>query len=209
MPKRLYFIATFFIIIASFVVSIYVYGFVKNTLSKRIASLVLGTEDVTVTTTVKTNKIYFKVFPEKRIPPVNNWSNSYSITLQNCNTNESIKFENVSTQDNGIGMLDTSSENVLDGEFRFIVQGMSHLIKRFDCVSINSTEPSIDLTINNQFLKAGQISIDLDNYVNALDISELIDKYQTSNIKSDLNRDGLVNSLDLSVLVGNLFLAGD
>lgn len=208
MPKRLYFIATFFILLASFAISIFAYSIIKKHLTKGILGLT-ETGTVTVTTTVKTNKIYFKVYPERRIPAINNWSNSYSITLENCASGQTYSFTDINTSSNGIGELDTSSQDIANGQYHFIVQGYSHLRKVFDCTAINSVEPNIDLTINNQLLLAGEISSDLDNYVNSLDIGEMMNNYRTADIKADLNRDGKVNSLDLSNLVDNLFVAGD
>ena len=140
---------------------------------------------------------------------MNNWSNSYSITLQNCATNQTMTFNNINTQNDGTGVLDTSSGTITNGEYSMTVQGYSHLRKKFECTTINTIEANMDLTTNHKVLLAGEISPIFDNYINSLDLSVLVDNFRTDNLKSDLNRDGKVNSLDLSNLVDNLFLAGD
>ena len=208
MPKRLYFIATFFLLIASFGISIFAYTIIKKNLNGGILGLT-ETGTVNVTTTVKTNTIYFKVYPERRIPAINNWSNNYSVSIQNCTTNQTTTFTNVNTLANGIGTLDSSSDDISNGQYSFIVRGNSDLTKKFDCTSIDSIEANVDLTINNQVLKAGEISSVFDNYINSLDLGAMMGDFRSNTLKSDLNRDGQVNSLDLSNLVDNLFVAGD
>jgi hypothetical protein len=186
-------------------ISISIYPFIKNTFKHNI----LGINDITITATVKTDQIRFKIYPEKRFPQINNWSNQYEIIMQNCNSNQFLNFSNVFSNNYGEGAINTSSSLITNASYRFIFQGTSHLRHKTDCYQINKVEQSIDFTLESKELRAGEISAFYDNYINSLDISKLEKDYLSSNIKSDLNRDGKVNSLDLSILINNLFIAGE
>lgn len=67
-----------------------------------------------------------------------------------------------------------------------------------------------DNSLNNKrnFL-AGETSGIFDNYINSLDISTQVSNYNsTNNEKNDLNGDGVVNSLDISMTSFNVFTEG-
>jgi hypothetical protein len=65
------------------------------------------------------------------------------------------------------------------------------------------------LTLTGNKLLAGDTGSTNDNYINSLDLSTLVEKFYTADNKNDLNQDGIVNSLDLSNQIFNLFKTGD
>jgi hypothetical protein len=209
MPKRLYVIIAFFAFVSALVISLSLYSTLKKIPPTNILGIITDTKSVSVTTSVKTTKINFKVYPENRIPQTNNWSNTYEVTIENCTSGQRTSLSHVTSDNQGNGSLNLSFASIFDGQYRFIFQGMSHLRTKYNCYQLNRIEQSVDLTLENKLLKAGEISDSYDNYINALDLSVLINNLHSTDIKADLNRDNIVNALDLSILVNNIFLAGD
>ena len=66
-----------------------------------------------------------------------------------------------------------------------------------------------DLTKENKDLLAGAISIVYNNFINALDLSVMMNELFSNDVKADLNQDGLVNSLDLSNQIYNFYDFGE
>ena len=58
-------------------------------------------------------------------------------------------------------------------------------------------------------LKAGDAQEDKDDFINGLDISAIVRALYTSDLNSDLNRDGQVNALDLSITIINIYQSGE
>ena len=81
-----------FVILASLLVAFWLYPYIKSQKTLQILGITICTsspcdsapEEVTVTAFIGAKEIRFKVYPEKRIPRVNNWSTVTDVTLQNC-----------------------------------------------------------------------------------------------------------------------------
>lgn len=173
---------------------------------------VLGDEDeVSVSAFVRVTGMTFRVFPEKRIPRIGNWDTFVDLVLVNCeNPNKTYTFLNIPTDELGYGYV-PFSYNVftLDNPYKVFIRGFSHLNREFNCYDIVHSIEHIDLTLEGKELLAGETSLVYDNYVNSLDMSVLIKDLFTAEYKTDLNQDGKVNSLDFANQIYNLFTAGN
>lgn len=166
--------------------------------------------DISVRAVVKMQQLQFKIYPEKRIPNVNNWDTFTTLYLLDCQTGQRIhQFINIPTNTNGYGIVDLSKDVVFEGEYAIAASGASHLIKHFGCYNLRGQVVYIDLTTNGKLLLAGETSNSYDNYINSLDISVLTQNIYSNNYYSDLNQDGQVNSLDNSTQIANIYKHGD
>lgn len=170
-------------------------------------------DSLTVTATVEGCFILIRVYPEKRIPIIGNWSNQMEIDIYDAN---SIFLTSVNLTSNNLGFsppidmctLLGSSPGI--GQYILRVKGLSHLRQRFPPVtSFTTVQTLFDLVNLEPPLLAGETSIIFDNFINGLDLATQVDRIYTGDIKNDLNRDGLVNSLDLSNTIFNLYVFGE
>lgn len=168
-------------------------------------------QDVFVNATVKSCLLSIKLLPEKRIPRENNWQNTYQIIFYNSLGQNILEFNKIVADENGILNLELckSDFSLEAGTYTVYVKGFSHLGKIFienDMFYNYKTELDFSNKLSDQLL-AGDV---LDhNYINGLDLNVTISNLYSSNLKSDFNRDGIVNSLDLSNQIFNLHLSGD
>ena len=206
------------IILASFLVAFWLYPYIKSQKKLQILGITICTsspcdsrpEEVTVTAFVGAKEIRFKVYPEKRIPLVNNWSTVTDVTLQNCSNLDSIQFNGIVTNNLGEGTLILPlTPPVLNDNYRFMIKGLSHLRRIYNCYPISMMFEYFDLTKENKDLLAGEISIVYNNFINALDLSVMMNDLFSNDVKADLNQDGLVNSLDLSNQIYNFYDFGE
>lgn len=171
------------------------------------------TGSVTVSAQVFGCYILIRVYPEKRIPQIGNWSNQMFVDVFNSG-------------DTLLTTLDITSNNLgfsppIDmcailgtppgpGTYAMRVKGLSHLRMRFPSVSAFTTVQTLfDLVNLRPPLLAGETSIVFDNFINGLDLSTQVNELYTGDVKNDLNRDGIVNSLDLSNTIFNLYVFGE
>lgn len=165
---------------------------------------------VSVTGFIRIIDVSFKVYPEKRIPPVGNWDTFANVTLKSCSSSYTRTFNNIPTDTTGFGVVPIPANNPLPaGTYRFYIRGFSHLNRQFNCYALNGSNPYIDLTPESKLLLAGEVSVVYDNYINSLDMSVMVNHLFTSDYHNDVNQDTKVNSLDLGNQVYNLFKPGD
>lgn len=159
---------------------------------------------------VRPERIYFTVYPEKRIPVTNNWDSFVTLLIHDCSDNSVVaSFNNVPIDSLGQGSVDIPiTEILLDKTYSFSVKAFSHLNKKMNCYGVNNVYSTVNFT-GEGFLKAGDTSVVSDNYINSLDLSNTIRFLYTTDYKNDLNQDGEVNSLDLSIQLFNYYEAGD
>lgn len=150
------------------------------------------------------------MYPEERIPAVGNWDTTADVTLEDCTTTATRSFEDISTNTQGEGTISIPSSVPLPpGDYRFFIHGYSHLNEEFNCYALDGAEPSVDLTLEGKELLAGETSNIYDNFINSLDMSVLVSDLFGSEYLTDLNQDGEVNSLDFSTQIDNIFVTGD
>ncbi len=171
-------------------------------------------DQVEVTATVVGCFLYIHVYPEKRIPQTGNWSNEMLVNVYDSSgTTQLVTF---TTTANSLGYTPPVNMCTLLGGTPSVtgyilrVKGLSHLRQRFPAVTgFGTVQTLFDLVPLEPPLLAGETSIVFDNFINGLDLSTQVNALYTGNIKNDLNRDGQVNSLDLSNTIFNLYLFGE
>lgn len=167
--------------------------------------------DVEISAGVYSCVVGITVKPEKRIPPINNWSNFNSIEIRN-QLNVPVTNLNLNMNNLGFASFNLCSEDIFipEGVYNFYVRGFSHLRKLYPNIdTFNFQSVNIDLSGTNNFLVAGETSNIFDNYINALDISTQVSNIYSNDLKNDLNRDGLVNAMDISITITNYYKFGD
>jgi len=171
---------------------------------------VLQAEDVVVSGFIRLQEIRFKVYPEKRVPSINNWDTRADFQVQNQSTHAVVFQRNlVQTDTGGIGTIHlTSAENIPDGYYSVYIKGISHLSRRYDSIHFDQISEYYDFTPFGDHL-AGDTHVSRDDFINSLDISLLLTNLNMSHYICDLNQDSLVNSLDLSNQLYNISMWGD
>ncbi len=159
-----------------------------------------------------------KAVPEKRIPSISllrvlNRSTSFKLKVypagaDRIEDNVVYNFAS-STSDNGWVNYHLF-EGLESGTYDFTFKGYSHLTRLLSGVELVGYAP-LDFTDDgNDPLLSGDINMtDGDDEINALDISVLVNAWNTSDVRSDLNRDDEVNSIDISNLLANFNAVGD
>ncbi|WKZ30615.1 MAG: hypothetical protein QY314_02455 [Candidatus Dojkabacteria bacterium] len=168
---------------------------------------VLG-ENVTVGARIPRNlSFYFK--PANRLPATGNDSLEISITFR-PETNFAAPFTITGTTNNQ-GFVDfpgLSGGKIPNGNYTISVKGLSHLRRNYPNIFIGTkTTEMFDLVFPR--LIAGDAHPSNDNFINSMDISYILLYLYNDNLRGDQNRDGIVNSLDLSITTSNLYVAGD
>lgn len=169
-------------------------------------------QSMTINARVSSCILTFRVYPEKRIPSTNNWSNETILEIfrYSSGVKEGEVTATTDSQGQATVNLCENGMNLVGDEYIFRVKGLSHLRKNFGPVfAFDDREEFVDLTVANQRLLAGETSPIFDNVINSMDISTQINYIYSTNIKNDLNRDNYVNSLDISNTITNFFLRGD
>jgi hypothetical protein len=168
-------------------------------------------KDINVNASINPCLLYLTVKPEKRIPPLNNWDTG--IDMDVYNTNSTLLFSlTTSTNNLGKSTIDLCDQSIAvsPGNYNFYIKGTSTLRKLYPNVpAFSSYETFTDFSANGSFLLAGETSNTFDNYINSLDLSTQIKTIYTNDYKNDLNQDGVVNGLDLSITINNFFKKGD
>lgn len=166
--------------------------------------------EVGVTATVAGCGATLIIKPEKRIPDQENFQNEYLVVFYDQLYQEIYRFEHVQTDKDGNATIDLCSKGLstTPGVYSIYVKGYSHLSKLYiDNKGFFNYTTTFDLAKTpSDYVLAGDV-IDHD-YVNGLDLNIVISKLYTNDLKMDLNRDGIVNSLDLSNLIYNLHVSG-
>jgi hypothetical protein len=167
-------------------------------------------DEVTITATVAGCGAQILVKPEKRIPREGNFSNKNKIIFYDQFYQEIYKFENVETDKDGFSNIDICAQGLstTPGIYSIYVKGYSHIGRLYiENKGFFNYTSFFDLAKNEDELLLAGDTIDHD-YVNGLDLNALISKLYTDDLKTDLNRDGIVNSLDLSNQLYNLHKSG-
>lgn len=178
------------------------------TYSKQPSPSTLG-ENIDIIAQVNTCILNLTVYPEGRVPPINNWGTNADITVYN--SLNSLQFATSITTDN---FGQTTINNCLLGSYpevglyKFKVKAIAHLTRVFTNInSFYAYQSNIDLT--SKLLQAGETSIVVDDYINSLDLATQIKNFFLPDYQNDLNADGIVNVLDINLSVNNLFKAGE
>jgi hypothetical protein len=168
-------------------------------------------DDVQVGAVVSACQFELTVYPEKRIPATGNWSTQLTVDIYNTSDVYQDSFTATSNS-LGVANVDICAQgvNLPPGNYNFRIRGFSHLRREFaNYPAFQNQFTSIDFTTGSEVLFAGETSNVYDNYINSLDLSTQINALYSASVKNDLNRDGVVNSLDISNTLFNFFDTGD
>ncbi|MBU2542199.1 hypothetical protein KJ785_01400 [Patescibacteria group bacterium] len=159
-----------------------------------------------------------KAVPEKRIPNIltrvynrQSWVRIKAYTAGSDRSNPANLLYNSASTTNDLGWF---SYYVFDGlspgTYDFTVKGYSHLTRLVSNVSTGYAF-ALDFSDNGTNpLLSGDINLtEGDDEINAMDISVLVNAWNTSDSRADLNRDEEVNSIDISNLLANFNAVGD
>ena len=150
-----------------------------------------------------------KAIPEKRVNKVGgNYSTRGSLDFLSLSGVNS-RLE-VPMGDSGISSI--VNTDIASGWYKVSFKGLSHLSKFLDSnvQVIKGQDNNFDFSFVHEFiLLAGDVAIGKDDFVNSMDISATANVLYKSDEHADLNLDGTVNSLDLSIEFFNLYKAGD
>lgn len=168
--------------------------------------------DLNVSASVPSCDFSFRIKPEKRIPSFGN--DSTIITLKITDTNNLQIYQGTFTTDSfGTGIINFCDIGVYPtvGNYNFYFKGISSLRKLYSNVNAFGTYTTfIDFSNNgSSVLLSGDIDSSNNNFINALDLSTLLNKFYSNDYKADLNQDGVVNAQDLSILLDNFYKSGD
>jgi len=168
----------------------------------------LGTMDVpknvTVTASIPLCPTII-ITPEKRIPPTHNNSLELAVEIRPPNGSD-VFSTTVTTDSEGYAKI-CPITGVTAGNYDILIKGLSHLRRLFPSVALGGAGATLDL--RTPVLFAGDSHPSADNYVNSLDIAYEIDHIYSSDLRADLNRDGIVNSLEFPTLISHLYQHGD
>jgi hypothetical protein len=153
--------------------------------------------------------IEVKAWPEKRWPRQLNWSTRSKLDIRNLGTTaNAVGSGQVTTNDSGLGSAQFAT--FPPANYDLALKGLSHLRKVLGNVPLLADVNPVDFTLGGSFyLLAGDTKYPQDDQVNSLDLSVLLNKLNTGDEISDLNRDTGINSLDINILINNLMKSGD
>lgn len=145
------------------------------------------------------------LLPERRFPFPDNLSNEYSIDIRKSGSLIPLVSQNIVTDGKGNGTLNPVDLGTLKpDEYDIAVKGFSHLREVYPRQPFLYHKYNFNLLPS---LRAGDTFTD--NLVNVMDLHYSDRKLYSEDRKSDLNRDGLVNSLDISNVAFNYYDTGD
>lgn len=153
--------------------------------------------------------IDIKAWPEKRWPRTGNWSTRAKLDVRNLgNPAGIVQTGQVGTSDAGLGRAQFTT--FPPANYDVALKGLSHLRKVLTNVPLLEEINPVDFTLGGSFyLLAGDTKYPQDDQVNSLDLSVLLNKLNTGDEISDLNRDMGVNSIDINMLIANLMKMGN
>lgn len=163
-------------------------------------------ETVTVTATIDGCPTII-VTPENRIPPTGNDSVEILVEIRPLGSIVPLYTTTVTSDQNGVASLCPAPMGLGSTMYDIAIKGISHLKRNFQNQQIIGIGTTLDLRVPVLF--AGDSHPTADNYVNSLDISYEILNIYTSDLRADLNRDSVVNSLEFPTLLSHLNQYGD
>lgn len=148
------------------------------------------------------------IIPQNRLPPTNNNSLEIHVDIRPENSSTPIWDATVTTDNEGKAQLcPIDPALITNSHYDILIKGLSHLRRVYPHQWFHGAGFTLDL--KKPILLAGDSHPTSDNYVNSMDISYEINKLYTNDLRADLNRDTIVNSLEFPTLISNLYETGD
>jgi hypothetical protein len=153
--------------------------------------------------------IDFIAIPEKRSPLVGNNDSHVTVEVRAVGSSVPLFSALVDTDLDGEyhGLLLTG---LAPGNYDVTAKAYSHLRRKLSNIALGNGV-TVDFTAagTNPVL-CGDVNLLLgDNKVNSLDMTILVGQWFMNDERSDLNQDGVVNSIDMTNMVTNFNLEGD
>lgn len=149
------------------------------------------------------------ITPEKRIPPDHNKSLEVVVDIRPESSSTPIFTTTVTTDNEGKAVICPIPADLITATYYdVLVKGLSHLRRIFPHQSF-AGGAGFALDLSSPLLLAGDSHPTADNYVNSMDVSYEITKLYTNDLRADLNRDTIVNSLEFPTLISHLYAYGD
>lgn len=146
--------------------------------------------------------------PEKRIPSTGNDSTQFTVEVRGPDS--LIAVDTATGTTTAQGAFSGIVLDIEDGTYDFTFKGYSHLRRKLRSITV-STGSVLDFTDDgDDKLLCGDVNgTDGDNEVNGIDLSLMTSALLGSVVRYDVNRDGVVNGIDLTDVVANLNVTGD
>ncbi|MDD2758564.1 MAG: hypothetical protein PHD72_04325 [Patescibacteria group bacterium] len=159
-----------------------------------------------------TGTIHIRALPEKRVTKTGgNSAVDAQLLLVNPTTHQTVYTKNISLDNAGSSTLRDTA--VPTGHYNAVLKGQSHLSKKIIGVNIVAgNDMTLDFSDAGAFyLLAGDVQGTglKDNQVDILDVSAEDVKFRATDLNNDLNRDGIVDVLDMSIILVNYNKSGD
>jgi cysteine-rich repeat protein len=146
--------------------------------------------------------------PEKRVNASQNWSTLSRVVFYNKTLHKTELETSIELNNTGWSGFDT--DKLENGTYDISLKGYSHLTKVIRDVVIDQSTETIDFTEGGKsFLIAGDVHSSKDDFIDGLDIAATVNALYSNDLSADLNHDGFVNALDLSIVVGNIYKTGE
>lgn len=148
--------------------------------------------------------------PEKRIPPTHNNSVEQEIWIRPENSAVPIYTTTITSDNEGLAIVcPVPASLIITQYYDILIKGLSHLRRLYPHQSFRGSGSGLTFDLRSPLLLAGDSHPTADNYVNSLDISYEILNLYTTDLRADLNRDTVVNSLEFPTLISHLYAYGD
>lgn len=153
--------------------------------------------------------IDFIAIPEKRSPLTGNNDSHVTVEVRAVGSTVPLFSALVDTDVDGEyhGLLLTG---ISPGTYDVTAKAYSHLRRRLDGIALGDGVTVDFSAAGTDPLLCGDVNlVDGDNKVNSLDMTILVGQWFVNDERSDLNQDGVVNSIDMTNMVTNFNLEGD
>jgi hypothetical protein len=170
------------------------------------------TGDFTTLSTEFENALILLAKPEKRVAKSGgNYDMGATLRLYDSVSGDLAYSGDVNFDANGMAAI--YDAGISTGNYTAMLKGEAHLGKRITNVEIaNDASTTIDFTIDDNFyLYAGDVQGTglKDNFIDILDVSKEDTEFNIYQKIYDLNRDGAVDVLDISIILTNFNTQGD
>jgi len=153
--------------------------------------------------------IDFIAIPEKRSPLVGNNDSHVTVEVRAPGSTIPLFSALVDTDLDGEyhGLLLTG---ISPGTYDITAKAYSHLRRKLSSVALGSGTTVDFSAVGTNPVLCGDVNLALgDNKVNSLDMTILVGQWFVNDERTDLNQDGVVNSIDMTNMVTNFNLEGD
>jgi len=149
----------------------------------------------------------FNVFAKPEGRKDGNFSYNGSLEFYDLSTSTIRNILDITADNSGI--VDIASTEIGIGDYKVSLKAKGYLRTIIPNIKISDdAEILLDYTFDNSSNLIGG-DVWEDSIINSSDIAKLISTYMSSDVQSDLNRDGYVNAPDMALVIKNYHLQGN